>query len=211
MGSQKYFILLLMKTPRSIQTVHWQRRWVCWKIKICSFVYLSFKWVRLKTFWPPLVSFDKARECDDGQTGLPSHIQRFVGASHGAKITQRLKNCMYYSAVRSTCADCLRANANCAFLRIPKQSRPPTIQRPSLELIRVVRPLDMGDSNIAIGSVLPHLFGGRGQRSRFIVANRTYFWRPLARYGGLWNIAFYTFVGLLHVVLVWITITLTLT
>ena len=55
MTSQKYFILLLMKTPRSLQTVHWQRRWVCWKIKICSFVYLSFKWVRLKTFWPPLV------------------------------------------------------------------------------------------------------------------------------------------------------------
>jgi len=55
MDSQKYFILLLMKTPRSLQTVHWQRQWVCWKIKICSFVYLSFKWVRLKTFWPPLV------------------------------------------------------------------------------------------------------------------------------------------------------------
>ena len=55
MGSQKYFILLLTKTLRSWQTVHWQRRWVCWKIKICSFVYLSFKWVRLKTFWPPLV------------------------------------------------------------------------------------------------------------------------------------------------------------
>jgi len=55
MGSQKYFILLLMKTPRPLQTVHWQRRWVCWKIEICSFVYLSFKWVRLKTFWPPLV------------------------------------------------------------------------------------------------------------------------------------------------------------
>jgi len=55
MGSQKYFILLLMKTPRSLQTVHWQRRWVCWKIKICPFVYLLFKWVRLKTFWPPLV------------------------------------------------------------------------------------------------------------------------------------------------------------
>jgi len=53
MDSQKYFILLLMKTPRSLQTVHWQRRWVCWKIKICSFVYLSFKWVRLKTFWLP--------------------------------------------------------------------------------------------------------------------------------------------------------------
>ena len=50
-------ILLLMKTPRSLQTVHWQRRWVCWKIKICSFVYLSFKWVRLKTFWPPLVLY----------------------------------------------------------------------------------------------------------------------------------------------------------
>jgi len=44
-----------MKTPRPLQTVHWQRRWVCWKIKICSFVYLSFQWVRLKTFWPPLV------------------------------------------------------------------------------------------------------------------------------------------------------------
>ena len=58
MVSQKYFILLLMKTPRSLQTVHWQRRWVCWKIKICSFVYLSFKWVRFKTFWPPLVHSD---------------------------------------------------------------------------------------------------------------------------------------------------------
>jgi len=55
MGSHKYFILLLMKTPRSLQTVHWQKRWVCWKIKICSFVYISFKWDRLKTFWPPLV------------------------------------------------------------------------------------------------------------------------------------------------------------
>ena len=49
MGSHKYFIILLIwKLPRSLQTAYWQRWWVCWKIKICSFVYLSFKWVRLK-------------------------------------------------------------------------------------------------------------------------------------------------------------------
>jgi hypothetical protein len=42
-GSQNYSIYWHWKTPCSLQTVHWQGRWLCWKIKLCSFFYLLFK------------------------------------------------------------------------------------------------------------------------------------------------------------------------
>jgi len=39
-GSQKYFILLALKSPWSLPNVHWQKLWIYWKINVCSIVYL---------------------------------------------------------------------------------------------------------------------------------------------------------------------------
>jgi len=72
-NSQNFSISQATKNPTSLWIAHWQKRWLCWKINVCSSIFLLFKQVKLEIFLNALVKQTSYRP-GGGETICPPQM-----------------------------------------------------------------------------------------------------------------------------------------